>query len=134
MPAHFMATLPNFLAYFGVSIGLLGLFLLVYVTVTPYKEFTLIRGGNTAASISLTGTILGFALPVANVVAHSDTLLDLTMWGAVAGCVQLAAYFAVRLLLPQLNDDIPAGRVASATFLAGLSLGVGIINAACMTY
>jgi putative membrane protein len=134
MPAHFFAMLPNFLAYFGIAVALLGFFLLVYINITPYKEITLIRSGNTAAAISLSGTLLGFALPVANVIAHSDTLLDLALWGVVAGVVQLAAYFVARLALPQLTDDIPAGRVAPATFLAALSLTVGIINAACMTY
>jgi putative membrane protein len=134
MPPHFLGSLPNFLAYFGIALTLLALFLLVYVTATPYKELTLIRSGNTAAAISLAGTMLGFALPIANVIAHSDTLLDLVMWGLVAGVVQLLAYFVARLALPHLTEDIPAGRVAPATFLATLSLTVGIINAACMTY
>jgi len=33
-----------------------------------------------------------------------------------------------------MTEDIPAGKVAPATFLAGLSLTVGLTNAACMTY
>ncbi len=134
MPAHFAAALPNFLAYFAVATVLFAFFLLIYLNVTPYKEITLIRAGNTAASISLAGTMVGFALPIANVIAHSDTLLDLTLWGVVASVIQLLAYFVVRLLLPNLAADIPAGRNAPATFLATLSLTVGIINAACMTY
>jgi putative membrane protein len=134
MPAHFATALPNFLAYFAVATILLAFFLLIYLNVTPYKEIALIRGGNTAASVSLGGTLIGFALPIANVIAHSDTLLDLTLWGVVAGVVQLLAYFVVRLLLPNLAQDIPAGRVAPAAFLAALSLAVGILNAACMTY
>lgn len=134
MPANFLTMLPNFLAYFGVATVLLAFFLLIYLNATPYKEITLIRGGNAAAAVSLSGTLLGYALPIANVIAHSDTLLDLALWGIVAGVVQLAAYFVARLALPQLNEDIPAGRLAPATFLAALSLTVGIINAACMTY
>lgn len=134
MPNHFLTMLPNFLAYFGVAVVLLAVFLLIYLNLTPYKEITLIRAGNTAAAISLSGTLLGFALPVANVIAHSDTLLDLAVWGAVAGVVQILAYGVARLALPQLTTDIPADRVAPATFLAALSLTVGLINAACMTY
>jgi putative membrane protein len=134
MPANFLTMLPNFLAYFGVATVLLAFFLLIYLNATPYQEITLIRGGNAAAAVSLSGTLLGYALPIANVIAHSDTLLDLALWGIVAGVVQLAAYFVARLALPQLNEDIPAGRLAPATFLAALSLTVGIINAACMTY
>ena len=129
-----LAMLPAFLAYFALAIALIAAFLLVYVNVTPYDEFALIRKGNTAAAITLSGALLGFALPVANVIAHSDTLVDLAAWGAIAGIVQLLTYLVARFALPQLTEDIPAGKVASATFLAALSLTVGLTNAACMTY
>ena len=134
MPTHLLTMLPAFLAYFAVAIALLALFLLVYLNVTPYHEVALIRGGNSAAAVSLSGALLGFAMPVANVIAHSDTLLDLASWGAIAGVVQILAYLVTRLALPQLDQDIPAGKTAPAIFLAVLSLSVGLINAACMTY
>lgn len=134
MPTHLLATLPAFLAYFAVAIVLLALFLLIYVNVTPYHELTLIRAGNTAAAVSLAGALLGFAMPVANVIAHSDTLIGLAAWGAIAGVVQLLAYLVMRLALPQLHHDIPAGKMAPALLLAVVSLTVGLINAACMTY
>ncbi len=134
MPDHMLSMLPAFLAYFAVAFGLLALFLLVYLNVTPYHEVALIRAGNNAAAISLSGALFGFAMPVANVIAHSDTLLDLASWGAVAGVIQILAYLVARLTLPQLNDDIPAGKTAPALFLAALSVSVGLINAACMTY
>ena len=134
MPSHLLTMLPAFLAYFAVAIVLLALFLLVYLNVTPYHEVTLIRAGNTAAAISLAGALLGFAMPVANVIAHSDTLVDLASWGVIAGVIQILAYLAARLTLPQLNQDIPAGKTAPAIFLAVVSLSVGLINAACMTY
>ncbi len=134
MPTHLFTMLPAFLAYFAVAIGLLALFLLVYLNVTPYHEVALIRDGNSAAAVSLSGALLGFAMPVANVIAHSDTLLDLASWGAIAGVVQILAYLVTRLALPQLDQDIPAGKTAPAIFLAVLSLSVGLINAACMTY
>jgi len=134
MPAHLMTTLPAFLAYFAVAMVLLALFLLVYLNVTPYHELALIRAGNSAAAVSLSGALLGFAMPVANVIAHSDTLLDLASWGAIAGIIQILAYLVARFTLPQLNQDVPAGKLAPAIFLAAISLGVGVINAACMGY
>ena len=134
MPTHLLTTLPAFLAYFAVAMGLLVLFLLVYLNVTPYHEVALIRAGNAAAAVSLAGALLGFAMPVANVIAHSDTLIDLASWGAIAGVIQILAYLAARLTLPQLNQDIPAGRIAPAIFLAAISFCIGLINAACMTY
>jgi putative membrane protein len=134
MPAHFLATLPNFLAYLGTAITLLVLFVAIYLYVTPYDEVALIRDNNPAAAISLSGALLGFALPIANVIAHSDTLLDLAVWGVIAGVVQLLAWGVARLALPHLEQDIAAGRTAPATFVAALSLTVGLLNAACMTY
>ena len=129
-----LVTLPAFLSYLAVAIVLMAVFLLVYVNVTPYDEIALIRKGNVAAATSLSGALIGFAMPVANVIAHSDTLVDLAAWGAIAGVVQLLTYLAARFTLPQLTADIPAGRIAPALFLAALSLAMGLINAACMTY
>jgi putative membrane protein len=134
MPAHFLATLPNFLAYLATAIVLLVAFVMIYLYVTPYDEIALIRGNNTAAAISLSGALLGFAMPIANVIAHSDTLLDLAVWGVVAGVVQLLAWGVARVALPQLQENIAAGRTAPATFVAALSITVGLLNAACMTY
>ena len=134
MPEHFLATLPNFLAYLGTAIVLVVAFVTIYLYVTPYDEINLIRANNTAAAISLSGAIFGFAMPIANVIAHSDTLLDLVFWGVVAGVVQLLAWGVARVALPQLQENIAAGRVAPATLVAALSITVGLINAACMTY
>ena len=134
MPAHFLATLPNFLAYLGAAIVLLVVFMAIYLYVTPYDEIALIRTNNMAAAISLSGALLGFAMPIANVIAHSDTLPDLAFWGVVAGVVQLLAWGLARVALPHLKEDIAAGRTAPATFVAALSITVGLLNAACMTY
>ena len=134
MPAHFLATLPNFLAYLGAAAVLLAAFVAIYLFVTPYDEIKLIRENNLAAAVSLSGAVLGFAMPIANVIAHSDTLLDLAVWGAIAGLVQLAAWGVARVALPTLKEDIAANRVAPAVFVAALSLTVGLVNAACMTY
>ena len=132
MPADTLSTLPSFLAFLAVAAAVLAAFLAVYVRLTPYAEFALIREGNLAAAVSLSGALLGFAVPVASVIRNTRSLLDLAVWAVVACLVQLAAYVAARLTLPHLAQDIPAGRVAPALFLAALSLAVGLVNAACM--
>jgi putative membrane protein len=134
MPAHFLATLPNFLSYFGAATVVLTAFITIYLFITPYDEIKLIRENNVAAAVSLSGAVLGFAMPIANVIAHSDTLLDLAVWSLIAGLVQLAAWGVARVALPTLKEDIAANRVAPALFVATLSLTIGLINAACMTY
>lgn len=132
MIVHSISTLPSFLAYLALALLVLAVFLRVYVTVTPYREFALVREGNLAAAVSLAGTIIGFALPVADVIRNSKDLVDLAVWSVVACLVQLLVYLAARLTMPHLAEDIPAGKVAPALFLAALSVGVGLINAACM--
>jgi putative membrane protein len=134
MLPQYLTALSSFFAYFGVAIALIAVFLLVYVNVTPYAEIALIREGNSAAAISLSGALFGFVMPVANAIAHSDTIAGLAVWGGVAGVVQLLAYLVARYTFPKMTSDIPAGKVAPAIFLAVLSLSVGLINAACMTY
>ena len=125
-------SLPAFAAYFATAVGLLAVFLVLYVFVTPYSELQLIREGNVAAAISLAGAIVGYALPIAVAVAASHNIAVMIGWGVVAGVVQLAAYIVARLALPQINLAIPQGKVASGIFLASLSLGIGILNAGCI--
>ncbi|TAG84785.1 MAG: DUF350 domain-containing protein [Burkholderiales bacterium] len=124
----------DFLIYFGLALALLVAFSLVYTTVTPYKELKLIRDGNTAAAISLSGAMLGFALPVASTVINAVNLVDMVIFGVVATVVQLVVFMIARMLLPGLTGSIADGNVAKATFLAAISIAVGMLNAAALTY
>jgi putative membrane protein len=133
MFGYFVETLPHFLAYFGAAIGLGLAFLTLYVAITPHREFALIRNGNVAASLQLTGTFLGFSLPVAMVIAHSVNIPDMLLWGAVAATVQLLTFFAIaRLLFRTIEEKISEDCVASGVFVGGMGLAVGVLQAACM--
>ncbi len=126
--------LDDFLIYFGLCIGFVALFLAIYVRLTPYREIALIREGNCAAAASLSGTLIGFVLPLASAVEHSINPYDVGIWATIALVVQLLVYLATRTILPDLARDIPAGKVASGAFLGAMSLGAGILNAASMSY
>ena len=126
--------LDDFVAYFAMALALVAVFLRVYTWVTPYREIALIRQGNVAAALSLSGALLGFVIPLASAIAHSVAWWDMLFWGAVALVVQLLWYFAVRMIVPNLSQDIPAGKVAQGLFLGAGSLAVGILNAASLTY
>ena len=133
MLEYFTGTLPHFLAYFAAAIALAVAFLLLYVTITPHREFALISEGNSAAAAQLTGTFLGFCVPVAMVIGHSVSIPDMLLWGAVAAIVQLAVFFAIsRLLFRTISQRINDRCVASGTFVGGIGLGIGILQAACM--
>src|SRR6266581_2691179 len=95
----------DFLVYFLMALALVAVFLAVYTWVTPYREIALIRQGNVAAALSLSGALLGFVIPLASAIAHS-----VAWW------------------------DIPEGKIAQGLFLGTISLAIGILNAASMTY
>ncbi len=133
MLGYFIAALPHFLAYFGSAMALAVAFLFLYSRFTPHREFELIRQGNSAAAIQLTGTFIGFAIPVAIVISHSVSIPDMLLWGAVAGIVQLAVFVIIaRLLFKSISDKITQDCAASGQFVAGIGIGVGILQAACM--
>jgi putative membrane protein len=124
----------DFLLYFALSVVFVVLYLAIYVRVTPYREFALIRAGNPAAAASLSGSLIGFVLPLASAVVHSVNPWDMALWAAIALVVQIAVYLVVRLLVPDVVRHIPEGKVGAGVFLGVVSLAAGILNAACMTY
>ena len=126
--------LPAFALYFVSSLALLALFIAIYIRITPYRELDLIRQGNVAAAVSLSGAMLGFIFPLAHSVAQSVNLVDMALWGLIALIVQLLVYFVASRLMPGITADIPAGKLGPGIFLGSLSLATGILNAACMTY
>jgi putative membrane protein len=128
------AGFDDFALYLGVSLAYLAIFVAMYIRVTPYRELALIREGNMAASFSLSGAILGFIVPLASAVQHSVSLADMAIWGLIAMAVQILAFIVAKLLIPSITQDIPANKGAQGFFLGSLSLGVGLLNAACMSY
>ena len=121
-----------FITTLAATFACLALFLLIYTYITPYREIQLIRNGNIAAAISLAGATLGFAVPLAQSAAQSGSLPDMLLWSGIAMVVQLLVYVAVRMIIPGISRDIPAGKVAQGIFLGTLSLATGLLNAACM--
>lgn len=129
-----LAGLPAFLSYFGIAIGLLVLFCTIYVHLTPHHEFKLIRENKPAATLAFGGSLLGFCLPLHAAITNSVSLADCAIWGAIALLVQLLAFFVVRLFIGNLSNRIAANETAAGGFVAAVSLGVGLLNAASMSY
>ncbi len=129
-----LEALIAFLSYLGLSVAATAAFILIYCMLTPYHERELLAKGNTAAALSLAGVSLGFTVPVASAVAHSVSLVDVSIWAAIAGMVQLIGYAMFRLLFPAMRTQIEAGHMALPTLHAGLAVSLGLLNAAAMTY
>ncbi len=132
--AFSLSGFDDFLLYLGLSVVFVAGFLFIYMRITPYREIALIRAGNAAAAASLSGTLIGYVLPLASAIEHSVNPWDMMLWAAIALVVQLLVFVIVRLLLPDLTRAINEGQVASGVLLGALSLAAGILNAASMTY
>jgi putative membrane protein len=128
------AGFDDFLLYLGMSLVLLAVFSAIYIRITPYREFALIREGNMAAAFSFSGTYLGFVAPLAAAVKYSVNPIDMAIWGVVALVIQIFAYLVCRMLFPTVTVDIPAGKQSTGFVLGIMSLGVGLLNSACMAY
>jgi putative membrane protein len=128
-----LANLPAFLGYFVSALVLLAAFIVIYGWLTPLNEWKLVHEGNTAAAVSLIGAALGFALPLATAIIRSANLADMVVWAGVALVLQLACFFVLRLLIRNLADEIASNHMGAATILAGASVTLGVINAACLT-
>jgi putative membrane protein len=128
------AGFDDFLVYLGIAAVLLAVFVAIYVRITPYREITLIREGNAAAAFSLSGTIIGMVLPLASALQSSVNLIDLGVWCTIALVVQIIVFVIARIALPNIVQDIPAGKQASGIFLGAISIAAGLLNAAAMSY
>lgn len=130
----FLASATAFVVAF-VAAGLFTIaFKLIYQWATPYNEHTLIRDGNVAAAVTLGAALLGYIFPLASALEHTVSLIEFAVWALLAGVIQIVAFTVVRqLVMRDFSDRIVRGELAAAVYMASISLGVGLLNAACMS-
>lgn len=128
--------LGNFALYFAVSILLLFVFKVVYAFVTPHDEWKLVKEDkNQAAAIGFGGAMIGFSIALAGAVANSEFLVDFVVWGLVAIIAQSFAFALLRFtFMPKIAERIDNNEISAGTILAAVSISVGLLNAACMSY
>ncbi len=126
----FAAGFPVFLAHAGVTVVILFAAAALYILLTPHKEITLIREGNTAAAVSLAGVLLGLAIPLAASLKASTNVIEIALWGAVTVVVQLLVFRLVDMILRGLPKRIQEGEISAAALLVGAKLATAVIIAA----
>ncbi len=126
----FAAGFPVFLAHAGVTVAILFAAVALYILLTPHKEITLIREGNTAAAISLAGVLVGLAIPLAASLKASTNVIEIGLWGAVTVVVQLLVFRLVDLVLRGLPKRIQEGEISAAALLVGAKLATALVIAA----
>ncbi len=134
MPDELLAGLNGFFLHFLAAVVLVMLFALIYIRITPYAEFKLIREGKIAPAISFGGALLGFVVALAGAITNSVSFIDMLIWSSVALLVQVAVFIGLRRGFPELCLSIGEDQAAPAILLGVLSLAAGMLNAACMSY
>ena len=124
--------LPMLIGQVVACAVLLAIGVTIYVALTPFREREMVARGNAAAGTVLAGAILALAIPLAAMLATSDTLLDVLVWGVVALILQLVTVGVVAFSMRNFRSMIESGNVAAAITLAGAQIAVALLNAAAM--
>jgi putative membrane protein len=123
---------PYLMLHSSVTFALLVAAVAIYTWITPHREFALIREGNVAAAITLSGAILGLAIPLAFCLAASISAYEILIWGAVTLVLQIIAFRIVHVFIKDLPQRIERGEISTAIFLSACKLAVAAITAAAV--
>lgn len=121
-----------YFAYLVVAICMVCIFAFAYEKITPPREIQLIKNGNLACALSYGGAIIGFCAALVSAMTHSIGLLNFVLWGILAAAVQIGLFFAVMRIIPDAAMELENNNVAVGAFLCALSIGIGLLNAACL--
>ena len=110
----FATGFPVTLLHASVTLVMLILGTALYALLTPHKEITLIREGNSAAALSLGGVMVGLAIPLAISLTASTSVIEILIWGAATIAVQLLVFRVTDMVLQGLPERIHEGEVAAA--------------------
>ena len=123
----------QYLKYFGVALVMLVVFAFAYVKITPARELELIKNGNLACALSLSGAMIGFCITLVSSMLHSVGMLSFMIWGLAAAVIQILVYFAATHLIKDANQELLNNNVAVGVLFFGLSVSIGILNAASLS-
>ena len=122
-----------YLKYFGVALLMLVVFAFAYLKITPARELELIKNGNVACALSLSGAMIGFCITLVSSMLHSVGMLSFMIWGLAAAVIQILVYFAATHLIKDANQELLNTNVAVGVLFFGLSVSIGILNAASLS-
>lgn len=128
-----MPAIISYAIHLLTASALLALFFIVYTYITTIDEILLIRQGNLAAMLSLSGALTGFSLTIASSLLHTSSYLEFLAWAAGAMVVQVVAYAVTVRLLHISKSHIESGNAAFGGLMGAISLSIGAINAACIS-
>lgn len=122
-----------YLQYMVIGVAMTALFAVIYERITPVREVALIKEGNLACALSFGGALVGFCIALASSITHSLSITDFILWGVAAAIIQIIVYFAATRLINCGSIQLAQNNVAVGALYAAMSVGIGILNAACLT-
>lgn len=122
-----------YLQYMLIGLAMTVAFGAVYLKITPAEEIRLIRSGNLACALSFGGAVVGFCLALSASIAHSVSLPDFMLWGLGAAVIQISVYFAATRIVRGANEELVNNNVAVGALFGAFSIGIGLLNAACLS-
>lgn len=125
--AAFASGFPLSLMHAGLTIVMLVIGAVIYAMLTPHREITLIREGNTAAALSFSGVLVGLTIPLCTALATSTSPLEIGLWGVAVIFVQLLAFRLVDFILHGLPQRIQEGEISAALLLVGAKVSIALI-------
>ncbi len=136
MDAFMQNTFVETAANFSVAVLSLIVFLAVFETITPYKNWEEIKNGNIAVALATGGKLFGVANILRFSIEHNDSVLTMVTWGAYGFFLLVFSYLMFEFLTPmfKVDDEIAADNRAvgfiSFIISTGLSfvIGAGILS------
>ncbi|WP_088105486.1 DUF350 domain-containing protein [Halalkalibacter urbisdiaboli] len=135
--SYYLQTFDHFLIYLATSLVLFLIGTYIFKFITPYSERALIKQGNIAVSLKLLGKMTGLVVVLQSAIRHSINLIDLAIWAVIAIIVQIVLHLVIEYVFTRntnLAKEVENGNVAVGLFLGGVSVLVGLIVAATISY
>jgi putative membrane protein len=134
---YYLQTFDHFVIYLAVSLVLFLIGTYVFKLVTPYSERAQIKSGNTAVTLKLLGKMAGLVVVLQSAIRSSINLVDLAIWAVIAILIQIILHLVIEYVFTRntsLAKEVENGNVAVGLFLGGVSVLVGLIVAAAISY
>lgn len=129
----FAAGFPIALLHWVIAFAILTLGIAVYVVLSPHRELTRVRQGNSAAAVSLGGSVVTLAIPLAAAVNASATAIEVALWGLSVTVLQLLIGRLVELFLRGLPERVAEGDAAAAWLLISAKTAAALVLAAAVS-
>lgn len=134
---YYLQTFDHFLIYLGTSLVLFLIGTFIFRVITPYSERALIKNGNVAVALKLLGKMAGLVVVLQSAIRSSINLVDLVLWAFIAIIIQIILHLVIEYVFTRntnLAKEVEKGNVAVGLFLGGVSILVGLIVAASISY